>query len=377
MPTTKINSADTTDFSAKDYDDTAAAQDPTLYPSSYTSKAAGQTTEGEYQNTKFATQLGTYLEISELGGMIDRKANYVVGKGFKAEKKIESLMARWKGNGLDSANMIFYNAVKTYTLGGDFFAEIVRNKRRIITNLKPLNPGTVKVKADKKGIIKEYEVFPIATGQVGQPPPASVVVQPEDMFHLAYNRIADQIHGQSVIDKLMPIVEMRREAMQDIRVVFHRYVKPLLISSVDTDDATEIANYKAKLDKAMAKGENLVVPKGTVDNIERVSIPQFSTLDPLPWLKLLQNEFIKAEGIPGIVIAIGSESTEAESKILYLAWQQLVEFNQMFLEEQIKNQLSLEVEFEFPASIAPELIKDEKKDPKVNSNKVDPTKDQK
>ena len=376
MPNTRIDSADTTNFSAKIYDETAAAQNITLYPSSYAPTQSGQTSQSEYQNTEFATQLGTYLEVSELGGMIDRKANYVVGKGFKAKKAIKELMKRWKGNGLDSANLIFYNAVKTYTLGGDFFAEIVRNKRNKITNLKPLNPSTVKVKANTKGIITSYEVFPVLTKpQDGSN--AAIKVDVKDMFHLAYNRIADQIHGQSVIKKLMPIIEMRRESMQDIRVVFHRYVKPLLISSVDTDDATEIAKYKAKLDKAMAKGENLVVPKGTVDNIERISIPQFSTLDPLPWLQLLQNEFIKAEGVPAIVMAVGAESTEAESKILYLAWQQLVEFNQMFLEEQIYNQLGLEVEFEFPASIAPELIKDEKKDPKLDSNKVDPTKDQK
>ena len=293
----------------------------------------------------------------------------------EAKKAIKELMKRWRGNGLDSANLIFYNAVKTYTLGGDFFAEIVRNRRNKITNLKPLNPSTVKVKANTKGIITSYEVFPVLKQQDSSN--ATTKVDVKDMFHLAYNRIADQIHGQSVIKKLMPIIEMRRESMQDIRVVFHRYVKPLLISSVDTDDATEIAKYKAKLDKAMAKGENLVVPKGTVDNIERISIPQFSTLDPLPWLQLLQNEFIKAEGVPAIVMAVGAESTEAESKILYLAWQQLVEFNQMFLEEQIYNQLGLEVEFEFPASIAPELIKDEKKDPPLTSNKVDPRKDQK
>ena len=39
----------------------------------------------------------------------------------------------------------------------------------------------------------------------------------------------------------------------------------------------------------------------------------------------------------------------------------------MFLEEQIQQQLGLKVEFEFPASIAPELIKDEKKDPNENT----------
>lgn len=367
MAQNKINSAETTDFSAKDYDDSAAAQNATLYSSSFRITPAAETTESEYQNSGWSRQFGAYLEISEYAGLIDRKANYVVGKGFKADKKTRKIMSKWRGNGLDSANLIFYNGIRVYTLGGDFFAGIIRNKRREITNLKPLNPSTVKVIANDKGIVTKYEVYPIGKDTKQ---PAVIKVAAEDMFHLAYNRIADQIHGQSLSDKLKEIFEMRREAMKDIRVVFHRYVKPLLISVVDTDDPNEIAKYKAKLDKAMAMGENLVVPKGTVDKIERVSIPQFSTLDPLPWLKLLQSEFIKAEGVPSIVTGEGGKGSEAESKMLYLAWQQIVEFNQMFLEEQITLQLNLDVEFEFPANIQPDLEQDNKKDPALNSNKT-------
>ena len=110
-------------------------------------------------------------------------------------------------------------------------------------------------------MISHYEIFPVGT-ILGKLQQKGQRIEKEEMFHLAYNRIADQIHGQGVIDRLIKIAEMRREAMKDLRVVFHRYVKPLLISSVDTDDTTEIAAYKAKLDSAMEKGENLVVPKG-------------------------------------------------------------------------------------------------------------------
>jgi len=121
----------------------------------------------------------------------------------------------------------------------------------------------------------------------------------------------------------------------------------------------------------MALGENLVVPKDTVENIDRVSIPQFSTLDPLPWIIFLQKQFMKAEGVPSLAIGAGAESTESESKMLYLSWQQVVEFNQMFLEEQIKLQLNMDVEFEFPANIAEELNQDNNKD-KEKKGKFDP-----
>lgn len=309
MSFNKISATEITNFSAKSYEDTAAAQDSTLYPSSFT---AGVAADEVYfwQNTNWNTQLGAYLQISELGGMIDRKAQYIVGKGYKVKNggikegllgSTAKLLQKIRGNGLDTFNSIMYNGVRVYTVGGDFYAEQIRNGRGELKNLKPLNPSTVKVIGSDKGMIKRYEITPInSTGEM-------TPLEPEQMFHLSYNRMADAIHGQSVIDKLMPIIQMRREAMQDIRVVFHRYVKPLIISSVDTDDATEIAKYKAKLDSALEKGENMVVPKGVVDNIERISIPQFSTLDPLPWIQLLQNEFIKAEGIPAIVTGISGK----------------------------------------------------------------------
>lgn len=380
MANTKIDRGDYTNFSAKSYSDTAAAQDATLYPSSYTTTAATSTSESEYQNTNWLSQFGAYLEISELAGMIDRKAMFVVGKGYALKKKglfkrtPKDTLSKIRGNGLDTFNTIMYNAVRTYTISGDFFAEIIKNKRGELQNLKPLNPSTVKILRNDFGIITHYEVYPESKGLQKSKP---IKIFPSEMFHLPYNRIADQIHGQGVMTKLTPIINMRQEAMQDMRVVFHRYVKPLWIFSVDTDDATEIANFKSRVDSATARGENMVMPKGTVDKIEKVSIPQYSSLDPLPWIKLLQKEFMKAEGIPAVLLGTGGESSEAESKILYLAWQQVVEFNQMFLEEQIRAQLNVEVEFEFPASIAPDLISDNQKDPNLNSNKIHPTKDQK
>ena len=378
MAGTRIDGADTTDFSSKDYDDTAAAQSRIIYPSSYKVQLATSTTQEEYQNTRWSEQLGAYLQVSELAGMVDRKAQFVVGKGYKVKGKIFSSnksLDHIKGNGLDSFNTIMYNAVRTYTLGGDFFAETIQNKRGELRNLKPLNPGTIKILANKRGFITQYRVYP--QGSITGEKQKYEKFDPDEIFHLSYNRIADQIHGQGVVDKIMPIIEMRREAMNDLRVVFHRYVKPLWIFSVDTDDTTEVAAFKAKVDNTIEKAENLVVPKDTVDKIERISIPQFSTLDPLPWLELLQREFLKAEGVPAVIMGISGQASEAESKILYLAWQQVIEFNQRFLQEQIKAQLNLNVEFEFPASIAPELLKDTQKDSGQNKFGTKPGADSK
>ena len=55
------------------------------------------------------------------------------------------------------------------------------------------------------------------------------------------------------------------------------------------------------------------------------------------------------------------EITEASAKIAYLAFEQTIEEEQLYIEEQVLNQLNLEIELEFPASLENELISDRSK----------------
>ncbi|MFW6172683.1 MAG: phage portal protein [Elusimicrobiota bacterium] len=311
--------------------------------------------------------LGFY-EIPGLQTVIDKKAIWTVGKGVIANKKTKKTLKKIRGNGKETFNSIMYKAVITYTLAGDYFAEIIK-KNGQLHNLKTLNPGRVQIITDSKGFIKEYKYL----DRNGKP---ETTWKPNEIFHLMWNPKGDNTHGTSTVEKLTTdnngdpgIIEMLNEAKQDLRIVFHRYVKPLLISSVDSDDEDEISEYKRKLDRAVNNGENLIIPKDTVDSIERVSIPQYSTLDPLPWIKKLEKEFIRAEGVPEVILGLGEETSEATSKMLYLAFQQLVEWNQLFLEEQIEAQLGLEVEFDFPASLLDNLQTDQRKDGKPRADK--------
>lgn len=303
----------------------------------------------------FSKWNGYYKTNPVVKSVIDKKALYTVGKGYKVKKdSTKQIIKRIKGFGKDTFNSIMFNAVVTYTLGGDFFAEIIRDSAGRIINLKPLNPSSIRIIANGSGIITRYE-------QINGENKPVIKFKPKEIFHLCWNRVGDEIHGVSTIEKIEDSILKYEEAKSDLKKVFHRYVKPIHVFKLDTDDPTEIASFKQKADKAVADGENLFIPKDAVD-MERVSIPQYSTLDPLPWILQLEKLIIMAEGVPAVVLGDGGETTEASSKILYLAFQQMVEWNQLFLEDQIEAQLGLEIEFEFPASIEPELQKDEKKD---------------
>jgi len=373
MANTKIDSTDYTASTGTEWNDMYGYGDSTVFKDKLTIESAESTSQHSYQ-CMWNDWNGYYMKVPELSAIIDRKAIWTVGKGYKTDKKTAKILEKIRGNGKQTFNVIMMNAVKVYTICGDFYAEIIRDKRGELRNLKPLNPGTIKIKANLKGIISSYEQWiETPTGQK-----QAVVFSPKDIFHLQWNPVADQIHGNSTISKLIQVIEALEEAKIDMRTVFHRYVKPLWVFSVDTDNTAEITAFKNKVDATIEKAENLIVPKGTVDSIERVSIPQYSNLDPLPWIKNLTEQFIRAEGVPGVVLGSTEKSaSEAESKMLYLAFQQMVEWNQKFLEEQIKAQIGLDVEFEFPASIEPSLLEEQSKKPSVKSEGVNPNKDTK
>lgn len=311
------------------------------------------TPENTWVNDRWATQLGYYKSIPEINAVIDVKATWTIGKGFKADEQTEMDLSIIRGWGADTFNTILENMIRTYHIGGDAFAEIIRDKENNLINLKPLNPSTVKIVVGKNGLIKRYER--IDTNKL------PVRFQPEEIFHIARNRVADEIHGVSMVDILQWIVDAKNESMRDMRTLQHRHVKPINVFKLDTDDPTKISAFKEKADLAVEDGENLYIPMGSVEQ-EVISIPTNATLSPLAWLEYLDNRFYEAAGVPRIITGNGQTFTEASSKISYLVYQQTIEEEQLYIEEQVLSQLNKVIELEFPASLENELLSDKAKD---------------
>ena len=313
--------------------------------------------ETSWINTNWSQYFGYYKKIPELAAAIDAKATWTVGNGFKADEPTMIILDQIKGNGIDTFNTILENMIRTYQIGGDAFAEIISNEEGVLINLKPLDPGTIKIIANKKGVIIRYEQVAKVNGkkQIKK-------FKPEEIFHLSRNRVADEIHGQSLITQVEEIILMRNEAMSDWRRVLHRNIEPLWIFHLDTDDTSQIAQFKAKMDAARGKGENMYIPKGAVVP-ELVSTATNSTLNPLNWIETLNQYFFQAVGIPSIILGNSSVLTEASAKIAYLAFEQNIKEEQLYIEEEVLSQLNYLIELSFPASLENELISEKKEEP--------------
>jgi len=357
MTTTKISSADYTDmFNLPSSTDIGKSTFQWEIEEESTDAATG---EKEYAWTLngWGRYLAYYKKLGIVKAKIDKKALWTVGQGFKINGNVLTRLINQRklGIGKDTLTTILYNLDRVGQIAGDCFAEIIKDKSKRIINLKPLSPDSIRIIANEYGRIKRYEQISKIKGKEKR-------FETDQIFHISFSRIADEVHGISEIEGIEKGILMKEEAKTDIKTVFHRYVKPLLITQVDSDDTTRIAEFKTKLDRAVEFGENIIIPAGTV-SMERMSIPQYSTLDPLPWVTKMEKEEMKALGVPSVILGASSpEDTEASSKIVYLAYEQLIKYRQRLWEENIKNQLGLKIKFNFSGSIEPSLIRDANKD---------------
>jgi len=311
--------------------------------------------ETEYLNTKWNQQLGYYKKIPELKSAIDAKARWTIGKGFKSNEITEIALMEIRGHRKDTANNILKNLIVVAEIGGDSFAEIIRNDKTKLINLKPISPEVMKIVANRQGLIVRYEQIDRRNKKTTK------TFSPDEIFHLSRDRVADEIHGNSVIDAVEETILARNEAIRDYRILLRRNVRPIKVWEIDTDDTGEVSTFTSKVESVYNNAENLVIPKGSVLPPTIVSVAPNATLNPLPWINQLTQNFYQEVGVPQIIVGGAQEITEASAKIAYLAWEQTVEEYQLYIEEQVLAQLNLEINLEFPASLQNEMLSDNRK----------------
>ena len=300
---------------------------------------------------------GVYRKIPEVRSTIDLWCKWIVGKEIKFESENQKkIMDRIKGNGIQTFRTILINHKRVSKLAGDSYLEKIKDKAGRYVNLKVLNPGTIKVQADEFGIIKKY--IQVTTNPLSK---VNVVLNewnPDEIWHLSNDPIADEIHGIPEIEKLYDIIKWKHQLTNITSVVFRRYIAPILEIYANTDDPTELAHLQTLYDNSTKNFENRIIPKGAVDKTERVSVPQYSTLDPLPMLLFYRSYFTESSNVPDLIRGKSDEVSLAAGKLNYLGFKEKIEMEQIEYEEQIKANLGIDVKFSKPKEIDIEIAKE-------------------
>ncbi len=290
---------------------------------------------------------GIYRTIAEARSTIDTWSFWVVGEKLIMDDKTKKITDRIRGNGKDTFRIILKNQKRVAKICGDSFAEQIRDKASRLINLKPLNPGRIRINENGMGIITSFE-------QVSSTDPKVKVLrtwQPEEIFHIANDRIADEIHGIPELEKTWKIMKWKHQSMGDLATMFHRYIYPILEIYAKTDDPTELAAIEAVFTKSVKNMESRIIPAGSVEKVDRVAIPQFSTLDPLPWQKFLRSYWTESSNVPDIIRGKSDEVSLAAGKLNVFSWRHKIIMEQLEYSEEIESQLKLKIDFEPPPKL--------------------------
>jgi len=318
-----------------------------------TDGATGQD-EFTWQNTKWSEYWGYFNSIPELKSALLMKATWDVGKGYTCDTETSVILDHVSGWGKDTFLDILFNMDLISRLAGDSYAEIIRDKETdLLLNLKVLDPGSIKIVTDQKGIIIRYEQTNKVANRI-------IKFDPVDILHFSHNRLADQIHGISDITSMENTILAELENFTDLKKIMHRQARPMIMFKLGTDDPTKIAAFVAKMDQAVNKGENIYIPDDT--NTVSYEVIQVNVgANVMAWREDIRNKFYRTLGLPLIVFG-SSGSTESGGKIEYLAHEQVFSHDQKFIEEQIWNQLYLRIKLNSPVTLLENLQRDESKD---------------
>ena len=161
--------------------------------------------ETEYLNPNFTQYFGYYKTIPELKAAVDAKSTWVIGKGYTADSHAQVILEHVSGAGVDTFNSILKNMVIISHINGDAYAEIIRDpKTKILINLKPLDPSSITVVFNRQGLITKYK----QRSKTGKKRVQRTFL-PNEIFHLTKDRVADEIHGTSIIEAGQWVIEAR------------------------------------------------------------------------------------------------------------------------------------------------------------------------
>jgi hypothetical protein len=312
--------------------------------------------ETEYTIKRAAEYWGWFNTHPDLQSAFVMKGVWDVGKGYTADAETMVILDHINGNGKQSFKDILFSMDISTNLYGESYAEIIRDEDTDeLINLKLLNPANIKTIYGKRGDIIRYEQF--NTNKIKQ-----TEWKPEQILHFSnMGGICGKMGGISKIEALENTLKADMESFDDVRKVMHSQAIPLILWKLKTDDVTTINAFVNKINTARKLGgENVFIPDD--DNIVTHELVEINLSQAIfEWRNDIRNKFYRVLGMPQIVFG-SSQSTESGGKVEMMAHENVFEFGQSYIEEQIWQQLYLKINLISPTSILSDLQTDQSKD---------------
>lgn len=196
-------------------------------------------------------------------------------------------------------------------------------------DLKILPPETFYIYRDKYGTIQKYtqEYFQSQVLASWETPS-----EQENIILFKNNEDTSHPYGQSLLESIGPLLDIRTQMNEDIGKVLHRMGYPIPVMSTSRD--------KAALDKAIEEREpdqwitigNVMKDEFNIDVIEIASRSQ-----PHEWIDLIN--MMIAEGLHAPLLMLLKNSTEASATVVMESIDRFVNGHQTYLSRRVEDLL--------------------------------------
>ena len=302
--------------------------------------------ETYWDNLDWMVFLGYLKNIPEFFQALKALARFTVGLGYEVIVGDVVRIENIRGWGEDSLQSILQDMIIVKKANGDSYAEIIRDEKDNLLNLKKLNPSDVRIVVEN-GMIKRYDVKDSA----GKYHP----FQTWEILHLCNDRIANEIHGTSVLSSCKWVIDAKNEAMSDWRRISH--LSSIRVLYIEIDNTERLTKVKTEYADGIKNGTVMIIPakKGEAE-FQDLVLPPIEAF--MRWIEYLDNFFYQVVGV-NRTIAGGLDQTEAGQKMGYLTFEPTYTEEQTLLESDLWNQLAIKLKFNRPPSLSGMMRQDE------------------
>ncbi|RLE91336.1 MAG: hypothetical protein DRN04_13085 [Thermoprotei archaeon] len=252
--------------------------------------------------------------INILAEMIVGGGYHLVSEDEKAEEKVSTF--------LDKVHFetLILEAVKDMFVYGNAFIEKVWENNELV-KLKLLPPKTMRVLRDKYGKVIGY--VQVVNGE-------TVNFEPHEIMHLKYDPIGNSAYGLSLIHPVVELLRIKKQVIEDIALILHRYAAPKIIwKAPNPSAAKELADTLSVL----APDEDIIV----TDNIEAEPIK----IDPQArfeyFIEYLDRQIFEGLGAPQLWYI--RNATQASAEIMNDIVSNRVQAIQKYLKREIEEEI--------------------------------------
>ncbi|KKK51552.1 hypothetical protein LCGC14_3113800 [marine sediment metagenome] len=186
--------------------------------------------ENKWTNPDAAKYYGFYYGVGEYRAALNAFATWAVGQGYTVDNvKDKVILDHIRGWGEDTFLSIIWNMIVVKKFNGDSYAEVIRNEKGTLINLKVLDPRRMAHISNKQGVLDHYEY--------SQSDGTAKKLKPLQVLHFCNKRVLDEPHGTAETSAVEWVIEKIQQAREDFARLMH--VSSVRILYVDENDTTK------------------------------------------------------------------------------------------------------------------------------------------